>query len=229
MAIASADSKAANERLDWLAKVFRRMTSGVATFKEFIQRNAGVSFVTFNFDSVIEDYLIQFVSRTFPREFSRDECVDAIPVIHVHGRLPPPPWKLRKPDSQNLGRDWELWIENAADTVRVIHEDLDTAEVKAGRAAVQHAELIMFMGMQYWPSNLERLGIGDGIPGVRSRHIFGTAMGLEPVDISRILRLLHPITLTNAKIDCAKALGVLPWLETHRGRAPQQGGQLLDE
>lgn len=42
---------------DWLEYIVERMRSGAATWQAFAEGNSQVRFVTFNFDSVIEDRL----------------------------------------------------------------------------------------------------------------------------------------------------------------------------
>jgi len=71
------------ENEDWLLHIFRRMARGIDAFPEFVEKNR-CRFITFNFDSFIEDRLLQLLTTTYGRN-----AVTSNPfsVIHVHGML----------------------------------------------------------------------------------------------------------------------------------------------
>ena len=68
---------------DWLAYLIERMLRGAPTAQRFVEGNSGVGFVTFNFDTVIEDRLrkeLQAVYRNLgirTRHLNLDEAMKA--------------------------------------------------------------------------------------------------------------------------------------------------------
>ena len=84
---------------DWLGYIIGQMQSGASDCEAFARGNAEVRFVTFNFDSIIEDRLEKAIRNLYrgAAEARLQEAVSAIhgQIIHVHGQLPP------LPDSQS--------------------------------------------------------------------------------------------------------------------------------
>lgn len=162
---------------DWVAEVAEQMLSGAESFDQFISRTQ-VSFVTFNFDSVVETKLAALVRGRFPEgDFDEKRLFSAVPVIHVHGRLPAPPDHLARPvvSYELSDPQWTAWLPGAAQTVTVISDSV--GDVAAARRAVTCAQTLCFLGFSFHSTNAERLGLpvekGTGV------RIFATRNG-EP-------------------------------------------------
>ena len=88
---------------DWLGYIIEKMYSGAPNCEAFVRGNAEVRFVTFNFDSIIEERLEKAL-RNLYRGTAEEKLRDAISavhrqVIHVHGKLklpPPPPLRFNE-------------------------------------------------------------------------------------------------------------------------------------
>ena len=74
---------------NWLRYTYERLDTG---FEEF--GNNKVSFITFNYDRVIEWFFVTSLSNSYNK--SKRDCVEvlkSIPIIHLHGRLGHLPWE----------------------------------------------------------------------------------------------------------------------------------------
>ena len=95
------------------------MRVGARDWRGFANRNTGVTFVTFNFDSVIEQQLAHSIGSAYrdaPKEQIQKIVENMIGVHHLHGRLPEPPMTrmvMHSPKRQ-VAPEWVDWLEGAA-------------------------------------------------------------------------------------------------------------------
>ena len=181
---------------DWLGYIIGKMQSGAPDCEAFARGNAEVRFVTFNFDSIIEDRLEKAIRNLYrgAAEAHFQKTVSAIhrQIIHVHGQLPPPPHS----DSQlafdgepvdpfaNLS-EWIEWLSSAPSQIRVVLDQIEDNILVATQRAVKRSEILCFLGFAYARDNLTRLGFPNAIDRgvddeIVSRHIFGTAFRMRP-------------------------------------------------
>ena len=178
---------------DWLGYIIGKMKSGAPDCEAFARGNAEVRFVTFNFDSIIEDRLEKAIRNLYrgAAEAYFQKTVSAIhrQIIHVHGQLPPPPHDSQlKFDGEtvftNLS-EWIEWLSSAPSQIRVVLDQIEDNILVATQRAVKRSEILCFLGFAYARDNLTRLGLPNAIDRgvddeIVSRHIFGTAFGLRP-------------------------------------------------
>jgi len=162
---------------DWLPYLFRQMRSGASTWREFSEGNRA-RFVTFNFDTVLEDRLVDFVRRAFVDGRGADvkETVDSW-VTHVHGRLPTPhptdEFKIRDYGSNNA---WREWIKVAATHVTIIIDSIADATMRAAQESIQSSQIICFLGFSYHRENLTKLNLPVLL--TDRQEVFGSAYEL---------------------------------------------------
>ena len=194
---------------DWLGYIIGKMHSGAPNCEAFVRGNAEVRFVTFNFDSIIEDRLEKALLNLYrgAAEAHLRDTVRAIhgQIIHVHGRLTPPPGPLlplRDSDGQIIhvhGRltlppgpllplrdsdGWVDWLSSAPSEIRVVLDQIEHSTLVATQGAVRRSAILCFLGFAYASDNLTRLdfpkAIDRGVDGeIVLRHIFGTAVGMR--------------------------------------------------
>ncbi|MYA78933.1 MAG: hypothetical protein F4X39_00180 [Acidobacteriia bacterium] len=178
---------------DWLGYIIDKMQSGAPNCKAFVEGNTQVRFVTFNFDSIIEDRFEKAIRNLYrPSEAHLQEAVNVIhgQIIHVHGKLTPPPL-----DEFACSYGWLDWLRSATSEIRVVMDDIDPDILADAQNAVKRSEVLCFLGFAYARDNLEKLdlpkardhGIG-GKPVVR--HIFGTAFGMRPGETAPVKNML---------------------------------------
>lgn len=194
---------------DWLKYIFTRMFDEAEdNFEQFKQNR--VTFVTFNFDTCIEDRFNGFLRSTY-----NDEAFGFPSVIHVHGELRLPD-KLPKPTPgmpapafpprDHFGAfSAEIieWLSRAASDIRVVFDEIDEEHLVAARRAVSEAKVICFLGFGYGGRNLKRLGFPDRLKGDYF-SMFGSACDLERGEQFRVAKRLPDIGLSGTK-DCALA------------------------
>jgi hypothetical protein len=74
---------------DWLPYVIEKMRRGASTWELFAGGNAQMRFVTFNFDTVIEEKLASAVAAIYRgTDVNVEQVLSKIPIVHVHGKLP---------------------------------------------------------------------------------------------------------------------------------------------
>ncbi|THD42848.1 MAG: hypothetical protein E7774_14435 [Bradyrhizobium sp.] len=181
---------------NWLRYVYNQMST---TFDEFGENQ--VSFVTFNYDRVVEHFLFTSIMNSYGKD--ADACLavmNRIPVVHLHGRLGYLPWESpdSRPFAPNLSKES---LERCIKGIKIIHEDIkdgrDT-EFALAKQFLREAEQIYFMGFGFNRTNVERLDIANL---EKRRPIYSTAYNLTDSEKSAILRLTENTVSFQAQ-DC---------------------------
>ena len=176
---------------DWLGYIINKMQSGAKDCEAFVEGNAEVRFVTFNFDSIIEDRFDKAIRNLYrgAPEKRLQKAVSRIhsQIIHVHGRLPRPPVSqsqvaLGDPADTDALIDWLL---SAPSEIRVVMDDIERNILAAAQEAVLRSVNLCFLGFAYADENLKRLDLPEarhrGVAGESiNRFIYGTAFGMRP-------------------------------------------------
>ena len=157
---------------DWLRYLLSYMSGPFDSFGD----NA-VSFITFNYDRVLEHVLFNEVKYRYgKRDVECAAVLRKIPIVHVHGSLGPLPWQEGGGRPYHpLPQAWEA--EPAADRIKIVCE---SAEEDPGfnkaRTWIREAQRIYFLGFGYNKDNVERLHLGECKEGA---WIYGTAIGFS--------------------------------------------------
>lgn len=173
---------------DWLMLLLQKMRDGAGrSCSEFLDRNQGVRFVTFNFDSLIEERMLQAIRAMFPRatDAELDRAQAQLEVVHVHGRLPPPPPVELEFEAKFGGYpQWAGWLKAATPCVRVVFDDIEEAVVERARQAIRESRTVCFLGFAYSTENLHRLGVIG--PMANGPLMVGSSFGLSRSDREQI-------------------------------------------
>ena len=173
---------------DWLGYLIDRMHSGASNCEAFREGNAEVRFVTFNFDSIVEDRLEKALRNLYrgAAEARLQAAVKAVQsqIIHVHGQLAPPPRSPLQLDRFGDSNEWIDWLLSALSEIRVVLDQIEHDTLLAAQRAVRRSEILCFLGFAYASENLNRLDLPNAIArGLDDetifRHIFGTAFGMR--------------------------------------------------
>jgi hypothetical protein len=208
LAIVKARTHSTAPAEDWLGYVIERMRRGAATPAEFAAGNAGVKFVTFNFDSVIEDRLSNAVRAIYRYPAGQDltAALDVCQVTHVHGRIPPPPEVPIGPSVSNLHPEWRAWPTEAAKRVNVVLDTIDVGLLHTARETVRGAHVLCFLGFSYDRGNLERLDVATAVQQARKPEVFGSAFGLTPGEKTWVHARMPGIELGHSGMGCRETL-----------------------
>lgn len=180
MGRAIASQKAPKPNEDWLGQIIEWMSTGANTRSAFEKGNSSVRFVTFNFDSNIENRLVRDVHWLY-RSLDARPITDVVETIHVHGQLPDAPPltgdALGRTPLGDLRQSIE-WLTRAVGTINVVIDPIrDEVAAKARRALIE-ARIVCFLGFGYSDDNLGKLGIPGPTPIDGKRHVFGSALGV---------------------------------------------------
>ncbi len=142
-----------------------------------------LTILTFNYDRSLEYYLLHAICGTYGiSEVDAARHLACIQIIHLHGEL----GKLKQLDSG--GRDFSILISpesiaSAASGITIIHEaDEGNSEFDTGRAALEVAAEVCFLGFGYHATNLRRLRLTPK----NGRSIWGTAFGMTDAEIGHV-------------------------------------------
>lgn len=189
---------------DWYTFLYDQMAG---TFREpglpSLNSNS-ISFVTFNYDRSLEEFLFRTTISSFGEEF-QSEIIDQlkkIDVLHVYGQIAKPIWEypgdvsrsdstkadplhfLDGPDafSNNPGRIRE----SAKSRIFVVGEERNKYQEHIGqiRQKIENSRRIFFLGFSYAAENMSVLGF----PQIRTsdHKIFGTTIGLTTHEVQNI-------------------------------------------
>lgn len=137
----------------WLGYLWNVMRAGhkAASFAE-----NPVSFVSFNYDRVLEYYFTTVLANSF--NLSEDEAGDlrqrALPILHLHGALTGVEFGAAESPTPET-------ISTSAAGIRVIHDTPSEGDTTFNLAFryLGEAELVVFLGFSYHPVNMERLRV----------------------------------------------------------------------
>ena len=160
---------------DWFLPLFRTMIADISN-ETGITRfgNNKVSFITFNYDRLLEYVLFENLRNSYP-EASRSDIIEQliqIPMVHVYGKISDLPWQ-----SQN-GYDYKHIFDfntlfKMSENIFTIDEQKFTETIKYTHELIEKANRIFFLGFGYIPENLKNLELPNIL---QSKHIvIGTA------------------------------------------------------
>lgn len=197
---------------DWMGYLIGRMAEGAPTWKSFMAGNASVRFVTFNFDTLVEQKILDDLGRRYRHQFGAveaKETLEKIRVVHVHGRLPEwfPSGPIVSGPFNYLGSQWLSWMKEATQVINVTLDSIDETTLAVCRESVRNAAVLCFLGFSYHPDNLSKLGVPSALKKDTYQTVFGSAFGLSEGERARVrARLEVDAQLGDHNDDC---LGVL--------------------
>jgi len=170
-----------NPEDEWLGYLLGEMMAGAGSFDAFLNANH-VQFVTFNFDSVIENEFTAVLQRTY-RNVVPDAIAERFPVLHLHGRLPSlPTYPFSSPSVE-----WDDWLVRASAAVKIVTDDVPVELIDRANRMLKAASHICCLGFAYDPLNMDQLRINRGAPKqFAERKIFGSAYGLHDGEKHRV-------------------------------------------
>ncbi len=176
---------------DWIRFVWNKMLQETRSLEEL--RSNAVTFITFNFDTLIESKLFDAIVALYP-DVNQQQVLDYVNsiVIHVHGTLPQP--------SNQQTPSFE-WLQEAKEGIRVVHQELADSLLNSLSNVINGAEIVAFLGFGYHPDNLKKLGFP------RNRDLmFGSAYKLgngEKAQVKQAVGAAYDkLVLGEADQDC---------------------------
>lgn len=193
---------------DWLTHALTKMLRGANTPSEFVEKNMNVRFITFNFDSVIENGIARFLRARYKNHPANDIklAINSIRVLHVHGCFTPP--APNEPLSSN-------WVIENAQRIHVVGDQIEHGILAQVESAIRDAVDVFFLGFAYDEGNLKTLGLPHPIQSTAS-HVYGTAVGLDGGDRRRVTRLFGTLCKTASQVIVGEErMTCFPFLQAH--------------
>jgi SIR2-like domain len=170
----------------WLAHLFGLLCEGVSpSDSEKVFENC--SFITFNYDRCIEQYLRMAFQQVMNRGASDAVTLtDQIPIVHIYGSLGP------LPDSEGTGISFaplDHDIDVSAGSIRTFTEGVENQTRDTARNLIKQADHVVFLGFAFDQLNVEAL---FDQPLTTDQLISGTGYGLSLSDFKRIKTHVAP-------------------------------------
>jgi len=106
---------------NWMTYLYGRMMTN--TLEEFAKNN--VSFITYNYDRSLEEFLCTSQSNAFGKDISACAAVlKKMNIIHLHGRLGYLPWQDDKEGIPYGAAIKRLVIDICVREIKIVHEDI---------------------------------------------------------------------------------------------------------
>jgi hypothetical protein len=149
-----------------------------------------VTFVTFNYDRCIEQFLLHACKNYYPLDDGQAaEVLKSLTVLHPYGSVGALPWMQHQnaiafgqmPQSAeklvSVARGLKTFTEGTDD---------EASDIKLIRERVSTADRIVFLGFAFHELNVQLLLPKRGDDNSGSRSIYGTASGISPSDVEQI-------------------------------------------
>ena len=200
---------------DWIGHVFRIVSAGIsaADFAKTVAQN--LRFVTFNFDSVIEQRAQESIRRIYRGHSEVGSAVESLNVHHVHGlltKLPEEhlyigPAPRHGYTGSGVSGAWVQWTMEAAERIHLTQDEIPPSDLDAARVAVEGAEVLCFLGFRFEDDNVAKLWPRDASR-LRDVMMFGSCYKVAAGDQTRIASLCEPgeIKLGSAEGKCLQLL-----------------------
>jgi hypothetical protein len=191
------------EGSNWLTYLYSYMIGN--SLEEFAGNR--VSFVTFNYDRVVEHFFYTSLFNTFGKSSEETaKIVEQIPVIHLHGRLGYLPWQRTQDvvpyGSANIDKKVMATL---LKEIKVVHEDITDGrdkEFTRAKELLTKAERIYLLGFGFGGRNVERLGLRDLEPGKAA----ATAVGPTQHELNQLVGFLNNKIQLRLHEDCLTLL-----------------------
>lgn len=167
--------------IHWMKYLFRRMQG--QSFEDFA--NNTVSFVTFNFDRVLEHFLCTALQNSWGlSEEDAGQILAKIPIVHLHGQMGLLPWQATtnvRPFNAALDGNT---LRVAADGIKVVHEGVEDRKKQfdEAKALIAKAQRVYFLGVGASNVNMDRLDV----LGLAEHKAFATERGLTQAEFGEV-------------------------------------------
>lgn len=186
---------------DWMTYLFQSMLHGcLESPDKFIEHNH-VSFVTFNYDRTLEDFLCSRISHTYTLQPAHAwEKTKQITIVHVYGSLgefdPKVITPQFRPERAYMSVDQ---TRNAASSIRMMYDDRKGhTEVQRAMELIGASDCVCFLGFGFDPDNIERLELNSVCTRAsRTGHVFATRFETRSGDWNRIVNNMAPTSLNS--------------------------------
>ena len=202
--LSSFREKIAKPEQDWYSYLYDRLTDTFLDKDNFTISDNNVSFITFNYDRSLEQFLFESLLNSFENIKRTDAAseIKKIPIIHIYGKVNPLPWEdaiLKLKYKANLSDGIAI---TAAKNIQVMNEQLGDRVTERTSELISKANRIFFLGFGYAKENMNLLNFPNILQ--EGQKVYGTGLGLTNRELKERKEefLYHGLTQsTNIKIE----------------------------
>jgi hypothetical protein len=174
------DPAAFFQRLEesWFPRFFKLLSDGISKsdLASLVER---VSFICFNYDRCIEQFIVRAVASLYAvDDRTAEEVARALTVLHPYGTIGPLPWQQgdNPVPFGGVKGDPNVLLK-ASNGIRTFTERVEEGDVlEMIREKVAHADTVVFLGFSFQVQNMQLLK-----PPARhgAATVYGTALGIS--------------------------------------------------
>jgi hypothetical protein len=190
---------------NWYMYLFDRLK---VSFGQLDQNN--ISFITFNYDRSLEQFLFESIKNQFGR--GSTECEEMMknffPIVHLYGQLDPLPWQGQNGKEYSSTENLIERLRAAPVNIKLISNERDiekSEEFQKAYKLIEWADRIFFLGFSFDKTNLERLNISL----MNQKEIIATSHGLEKTKVDWVNTYFAKRSCVNIKLINFDALSLL--------------------
>ncbi len=194
---------------DWYFYLFGRLTDGVIDLKKLrrITANSKVSFITFNYDRSLEQFLYESFRNSFTKAPKHEivTIMDSIEIIHMYGCIAPLDWQDGEKGVAYKPSITESLLNRYSSNIKTIYEQNNDSELEDVEELLTDAEQIFYLGFGYAEENMDILKVPETMNS--SAYIYGTAFKSSAKEIQDIVRKIvtrlkdSPGTIKKDRVD----------------------------
>nr|WP_321254370.1 hypothetical protein [uncultured Ruegeria sp.] len=174
---------------NWLTELFRVLVAQKGE-QEFCAALSSCRFITFNYDSVIEQFFHQAIKSYFNVTSAKaDEiCAETLNIVHVYGSLGP----VTCTDATSFG-NWKEpnYVARASTHLKTFTEGVaEPKEILKAKRWLKDTDVLCFLGFGFLPLNLQALGT-EIYDGYSHKDVFGTIKGIPPANLEIAFNVLR--------------------------------------
>lgn len=175
---------------DWYTYLYNRLTEDFLDPQLYSISQNAVSFITFNYDRSLEQFLYESMLATFGKiqPIKLKEEFSKIPIVHIYGRLGQLKWEN---DSGTAYRIGPRAFFDHAKTLRVMYSERqpENDKIQLAQKLLSEAEQVFFLGFGYAEENLNILNV----PSVwkHAQTIYGSAYKYLGAEVERSRLRVH--------------------------------------
>ena len=166
---------------DWYFYLFDRLTEGVIDFKKLskIITNSKVSFITFNYDRSLEQFLYESFRNSFINIPSHEivAIMNDIEIIHMYGCIAPLDWQDKGTGVAYKTVITESLLNRCSSNIKTIYEQDNGSELEDVELLLGEAKQVFYLGFGYAEENMDILKVPETVES--SVPIYGTALDLS--------------------------------------------------
>lgn len=165
-------------QFDWYMHIYDLLTKHISDPEKLISffENNNVSFVTFNYDRSLEQFLYESFFNSFSTK--RNEIAKLfsnIKILHVYGKIAKLPWENEYPRLEYGSPNYFGNLDELAKSINIVFEER-TDDLSEAKQLISDAQRIFFLGFGYADENLDALDFNSLIH--QGSRIYGTGLGL---------------------------------------------------